>query len=694
MAANILRTYVLAIVAFGTAGLPTLADEDAERVASLEQAAVPLRSIDPADDDFTDLMPLVDRIGAARVVQLGEQSHGDGAAFYAKMRLIRFLHEVMGFDVLVWESGLWDCRQMDAALSGSGPLKEAIERGIFPIWGASGHILPVFEYARATRGTGRPLRMAGCDCQFSSNSARQAYADWLLAFFDAADAKLVPEAQRATLQQLLNALAQYPYQANQAQRDRFSRLLDELDGLFERRAAALGRVHSPREIAFARRTLENLGVFEGVRAAPQQKTPDAGNPRDARMADNLVWLADDYYRGHKLIVWAASFHLMRNAPTVKTQNPHLDYAQTVPMGHTVHTRLSSQVYTVAFTAYQGEAGNPFHGSRTLPPAPPDSLEALLHATGKPYLYLDLRGLPDGHWLRSPINARPLGYASMVANWADVFDAFVFTDRMFPSTSDGAVPDGVRVAKAATDADVGEVAACLEDLRRTIINYDLSFDQVLAEDLSPYDEGRLSFFPLKTAWPDVLGHVFKDATAFRRVIGTAEEHEAKGGGGYAFTEPLAQPIGAESYQTLVFLQGIAEPGGVVVDSYATLYCRGDMEGLLNSQSYSTAVIRGDVTGRIRGASYNHWVIYGNLRGVLEQHSSGTIRVLGGFDGRIRSARHRVKLYLAGHTPSAALERITGTGKVYLESSDLAPGTHQHGDLEVIVLGEAKPAAPEP
>jgi hypothetical protein len=211
--------------------------------------------------------------------------------------------------------------------------------------------------------------------------------------------------------------------------------------------------------------------------------------------------------------------------------------------------------------------------------------------------------------------------------------------------------------------------------------------VLANDLSPYDESRLSFFPLKTAWPNVLGHVFKDATTFRRVSGPADEHSAAGGGGYAFTEPLAKPIATENYQTLVFLRGIAESGAVVVDSYATLYCRGDMQGMINSQNYSTAVIRGDVTGRIRGASYNHWVICGNLRGALEQQKPGTIRVLGGFDGEIRLGRHRAKVYLAGHTPSAALERITGVGKVYLDSSDLAPGTHQHGNLEVVVLGQA-------
>src|SRR5690606_14206214 len=70
--------------------------------------ATPVRSIDGADEDFTDLEPLAGAIGAARVVQLGEPSHGAGAAFSAKARLCKFLHQRLGFDVLVWESGLYD----------------------------------------------------------------------------------------------------------------------------------------------------------------------------------------------------------------------------------------------------------------------------------------------------------------------------------------------------------------------------------------------------------------------------------------------------------------------------------------------------------------------------------------------------------------------------------------------------------
>lgn len=52
------------------------------------------------DAPLRDLAPLRALVGDARIVQLGEQSHMDGATFRAKARLARFFHESMGFSVI------------------------------------------------------------------------------------------------------------------------------------------------------------------------------------------------------------------------------------------------------------------------------------------------------------------------------------------------------------------------------------------------------------------------------------------------------------------------------------------------------------------------------------------------------------------------------------------------------------------
>jgi hypothetical protein len=63
--------------------------------------------------------------------------------------------------ILAWESGLYDCREMNAALVSSMPLENAIARGIFGIWGRSEQVYPLFEYARSTTTTTRPWRPIG-----------------------------------------------------------------------------------------------------------------------------------------------------------------------------------------------------------------------------------------------------------------------------------------------------------------------------------------------------------------------------------------------------------------------------------------------------------------------------------------------------------------------------------------------------
>ena len=184
-------------------------EKNVDRLEWLRNNTVPMRSIDPADEDFSDLMPLKDRIGKARVVFLGEQSHGDGSTFLAKGRLIRFLHQVMGFDVLAWESGMYDCRQMEAALHSTVPIEEATDQGIFRLWGWSTQVRNVFEYARTTYATTSPLEMAGFDIQFSTASAPDRMQKEILDFLEHVDPSLLSSEQKKVIQKDLNQFTEF-----------------------------------------------------------------------------------------------------------------------------------------------------------------------------------------------------------------------------------------------------------------------------------------------------------------------------------------------------------------------------------------------------------------------------------------------------------------------------------------------------
>ena len=81
---------------------------DTSRAAWVRAHARPIRSLtDPTDDrDLEFLAPL---LAGRRIVQLGESSHGAAEFDEVKVRLVHFLHERLGYDVLAFESPLVEC---------------------------------------------------------------------------------------------------------------------------------------------------------------------------------------------------------------------------------------------------------------------------------------------------------------------------------------------------------------------------------------------------------------------------------------------------------------------------------------------------------------------------------------------------------------------------------------------------------
>ena len=409
--------------------VPVLPQERSDRrVHWLNEHAVPVRSVDPADAAFDDLAPLREAIGDARVVQLGEQSHGDGTCFLAKCRLVRFLHQELGFDVLAWESGFFPCAVMDERLRGSQAVDEVAAAGLFPVWSKSAECMPVFEYARSTHGTERPLEMAGFDIQLSGLGGLE-LGSTVLAFLDRADDVEVAVEDVLAFEALWESLTE-------------RRPLDESatargEQAIESLAAAIGAVQGSREAVFLQRSLEDFSMHQELKRlfASQETLMEGSNLRDVQMGRNVAWLADQYYAGRKIIVWAASRHIAHDLATIDTRMPGFDYDEYETMGDEVRRLLGDDAYTILFDAYEGRAGIAGRPPFDVAPAPLGSLTELCHRTGSPYLFLDLRRAAEagGAWLHEPLVARPFGHGLMEARWNRVADAFFFTARMEPST---------------------------------------------------------------------------------------------------------------------------------------------------------------------------------------------------------------------------------------------------------------------
>ena len=427
----------LAVVAFLAAPAPSQPADQPQgrdaRVAFLKANAIEVRSLDPADEDFTDLEPLIAHIGDARVVLLGEQTHGDGACFLAKSRLIKFLHQRMGFDVLAFESGMFDMAWVEEGMRNNAPLSEVQKRGLFGIWAASEQCRELLEYARRTNKHERPLELAGFDSQYSSGLAREEFPKVVRAFFEKAAAATSDQLQPvADLEQWLEESGPNP----KSQPTDQIRAVEGVIALLDEKRDLLARAHAPRDIDFMRRCLRNQIEFARQCAVGREGIAEGGRIRDTAMGENLAWLADDFFKGRKVIVWAASMHNMYNAPDAWLNGDPDFYRDTITMGHVARKQLGGAMYSIMFLADRGRIGRPWSNPSPIRKAPDHTLDSMLHAAGFKLAFLDLKSAASkdgGEWLTKRVAARPLGYALCEAHWLDQCDAFFFTDVMTPST---------------------------------------------------------------------------------------------------------------------------------------------------------------------------------------------------------------------------------------------------------------------
>ncbi|MBS1715162.1 MAG: erythromycin esterase family protein [Armatimonadetes bacterium] len=380
-------------------------------------------------------------VGGARVVFLGELTHGDGTSFEVKTELVKFFHDEMGFDALIWESGLYDCAEMDAELGGKKPLDDVARSGVFGHWSTAVQSFPVFEYARQTRKSERPLRMAGFDLQNSGTAGYSMFPD-ILGWFDgspaltAEDRKAVQDAfeaarsagQAADPQKAMaDAVA-----AVNATAPRFLRAYERekktLDKAWGDRAPFRAQVLKSTERAAEMLRLNSEAAEKGTGISGPY------NLREAQNAANLAWLLDNPLKGKKVVVWAHNAHVFRGLPGVGSgvgRSPRPGDLDS--MGRLFARDRKDRTYVIGFLAYQGSwswLGNP---EITFETAKDGTLEAALHRQGHALSFVDLKGLPPKHALRKPLPAvidrqNPFTLETV---WPDGFDGVVFIDAMKP-----------------------------------------------------------------------------------------------------------------------------------------------------------------------------------------------------------------------------------------------------------------------
>lgn len=376
-------------------------EERASIVRDLGAHVLPFKTV-LAGNGFDDLAALDGLIGNARIVALGEASHGTAEFFQMKHRLLEYLVERKGFTVLAMESPWPEGQATDRFIKSEGDSRAAAFEGTyFAIW-KTDEVATMLDWMRAynvKRGDHRALSFAGFDMQFTKVAVQR-----VLDYFGRLGGAARDQVQllyRGT--DKIDAAFETAIATEEKTRIR-NNAASALD-LFDVRRDALLRVSTSEEYRdaqqAARIVLQACDMHLGIGWAV----------RDRAMADNVQWLLEQRFPGEKIVLWAHNGHV-GTAPVAgeKSQGMHL------------REKYGSQMVVVGLASYQGEVrarrivdgkfqpGSP--AALPLAPARKISVEALFHDAGLPRFIVDLRRIPKdgafGRWLAKPRLHRSIG----------------------------------------------------------------------------------------------------------------------------------------------------------------------------------------------------------------------------------------------------------------------------------------------
>jgi erythromycin esterase len=378
-----------------------------EVVAWLRANALPLASVEPGSS-FHDLAPLRAMLSKARIVSLGESTHGTREFFKLKHRLIEYCVSELGFTIIAFEANYGSMLAVnDYVMHGKGDIADVIAPGVgFDIYDTE-EVLALAEWVRGWNLTHpRKVQFHGLDMQSSPPAALH-----LLAYLE----RVAPELAATTERILAPLASQFTLftltKLPAVVRERVSAQIKLVIDTFEAERANWRARAGESEWHLARQSAVMLAQF--MRMIPIEDEMAGSAVRDRAMADNVAALLEANGSDAKALLWAHNGHVKRSAnydfPIGRFEAP--------TMGSFLHTMFGVEHIVIGFAFNQGAYRvaidrNSNMGGRIVGPAPAGYVDAALASTGIPLYALDLTRVPTegpvARWMASKPRQRMLG----------------------------------------------------------------------------------------------------------------------------------------------------------------------------------------------------------------------------------------------------------------------------------------------
>lgn len=355
----------------------------------VREVALPFAEIEGAD-----IGPLLERIGGARLVLIGDASHGTSEFYRMRAEITKALIRRRGFQLVAVEADWPDGAVLNGWVTGRPPTSGEAERTRpfqrFPTWMWRNHeTLAFVDWLRAynvkTRGDRPPTAFYGLDL-YSLFTSIQA----VLGFLERVD----PEAAHVARQRYACLT---PWEADPAAYGHAA-----LTGRYrvcEREAVAMLRDLLARRLEYAERdgaslldAVQNARLIadaERYYRAMYYGSNDSWNLRDRHMFETLEALLDFHGPGAKAVLWEHNSHLGDASATEMGLRGQLNVGQLCREGYGPAAFLIGFGTDHGTVAAADDWGGPMRAMRVRP-AHPDSYERLCHEAGPAAFFLHLR----------------------------------------------------------------------------------------------------------------------------------------------------------------------------------------------------------------------------------------------------------------------------------------------------------------
>jgi erythromycin esterase len=400
--------------------------------------------------NYQDLAFLKETLKDKRIVFLGENSHGVSEFTTLKSRMIRFLHDSLGFEVLAFESNLGDAYYANSQITSSDN-KTSIYNSLSSLWHVE-EIVPLFNYIRSTHQTPNPLILSGVDFQASNGSYTfSRFLHDLINPIDPSYAKNIRETDSTVTRAIVRAWTMFSQLSKEEIASNLKKIPEWLSFY-----ANLQDYLEKNENEFQLKQSQNLKlasyciqdridcIHHGIRdsAYMANKLSECCNVqqmtvgklwdkyRDYKMEEHLNFLYSELYKGKKIIVWAQDSHIYK-------RKCHL-------AGDSAYAK---DVYTIAFRSYTGKGCYvlSIKGTNSKPTrpvykfkTPTDSLsiERIMHTAGHKISFVDMlhqNKRIGNSWMFE--KSKWTQWAGTVVdeetNIRELFDGFILVDKISP-----------------------------------------------------------------------------------------------------------------------------------------------------------------------------------------------------------------------------------------------------------------------